>query len=367
MKARLQAVLRALRARRPLVDHVFQAAARNSSEHGGWHVSVITLPGFLSFFPLLALAFAVAGFVASYDPGARDQILSILRTALPGLIGAGKGQIDVHTLTAHKGATGAVGLVGLAFSGLGLISALRGSTRAIWRLEPSPGNVVVAKLRDLVALVTMGIAVAASFTLTGGATAAATEIVRHSPLPDGGVGPALLRVAAIALAVLGDFLLFAVAFRVLPQAKARWRDVADGALIAAIGFEVLKAFGAFYLRRTTGNALYGTFAAVIGLLVWTNLVARLYVFAAAWAVTAPYQPDTLPSGTAGTVTPHPTRRDAPDGRISTSQVGVSRISTDARYEVLGRRYGTAALGAAAGAFVVLAARAARRVLPARLT
>ncbi|MGH3744284.1 MAG: YihY/virulence factor BrkB family protein [Mycobacteriales bacterium] len=360
MKARLQALLLALRAKRPLVDHAFQAAGRNSSEHGSWHVSVITLPGFLSFFPLLALAFAVAGFIASYDSGAQHQVIKTLSTVLPGLIGSGKGQIDVSTLTAHKGSTGIVGLVGLAFSGLGLISALRGSTRALWRLEPTPGNFVVAKLRDLVTLVTMGAALIASFALTGGATAAATVIVRNSPLPDGGTGPILLRIAAIALAVLGDFALFAIAFRVLPQAKAAWRDVADGALLAAVGFEVLKAFGAFYLQRTTGNALYGTFAAVIGLLVWTNLVARLYVFAAAWTVTAPYDADTLPSGTAV----------APDGRERRldqhPERGVAHGErAAARYDVLGRRYGTAALGAAAGTLVVLAVRTARSVLPAR--
>lgn len=355
MKARLQARLLALRARRPLVDHVFQAARRNSSEHGNWHVSVITLPGFLSFFPLLALAFAVAGFVASYDAGAQDQILKILKSVLPGLIGSGKGQIDVSTLAAHKGSTGIVGLVGLAFSGLGLISALRGSTRAVWRLEPTPGNVVVTKLRDLVTLFTMGLALIASFTLTGGATAAATVVVRNTPLPDDGAGPILLRIAAIALAVAGDFALFLVAFRVLPQARARWRDIADGALLAAIGFEILQTFGAFYLQRTTGNALYGTFAAVIGLLVWTNLVARLYVFAAAWAVTAPYDGDTAPSGTASPgATALPDVRRDPSGSASAS-----------RYDVLGSRYGTAALGAAAGTLVVVAVRTARSVLPAR--
>ena len=295
---RLKQLVRDVRRRRPLVDHAFQAVERNNAEHGSWHVSVITLPGFLSFFPLLALAFGVAGYVAQYDHGAQRQTIHVLSTVLPGLIGSGKGQIDVRSLTAHKAATGVVGLVGLAFSGVGLVSALRGSTRALWRLPKLPGNVVVAKLRDLVALVAMGLALIASFTLTAGATAAARTIVDHTPLPDGGVGTVLLRVAAIALAILGDVALFAVAFRVLPAAGATWREVADGALMAAVGFEVLKAFGAYYLQRTTGNAVYGTFAAVIGLLVWTNLVARLYVFAACWTVTAPYRDDTSPSGTA---------------------------------------------------------------------
>lgn len=295
---RLKRLVAAVRRRRPLVDHAFQAIERQNAEHGSWQVSVITVPGFLSFFPLLALAFGIAGYVAQYDHGAQEQVLKLLKTVLPGLVGTGKGQIDVTSLTAHKAATGVAGLVGLAFSGVGLVSALRSATRALWRLPKVPGNFVVAKLRDLVALVVMGLALIASFALTGGATAAATTIVDHSPLPAGGASTVLLRVAAIALAILGDVALFAVAFRVLPRAGATWREVGDGALMAAIGFEVLKTFGAYYLQHTTGNAVYGTFAAVIGLLVWTNLVARLYVFAACWTVTAPYEPDTSPSGTA---------------------------------------------------------------------
>lgn len=358
LKARIQALIADLRGRRPIVDHAFQMIGRNKARDGGRLVSAITLPGFLSFFPLLALAFAVAGYIARYDHGAQKQITNALKTVLPGLVGPGNGQIDVTKISQHATATGVVGLVGLVFSGLGLISALRTATREMWSLPETPGNFIVAKLRDLVTLATMGVALIATFVLTAGASAAARTILDNSPIPDGGAGPVLLRVAAYAVALAGDVFLFAMAYRVLPQVKASWPDILDGALAAAIGFELLKTFGAYYLQRTTGNALYGTFAAVIGLLVWTNLVARLYVLAAAWAVTAPYDPDTPPSGTAGNVpgvVALPTSLAAPGGQGTGPDP----------YAILGRRYGSATLGAAVGLLAVAGAGAIRSVLPRR--
>ena len=79
---------------------------------------------------------------------------------------------------------------------------------------------------------------------------------------------------------------------------APFRRVLRGALLAAVLFEVLKRVGAIYIDRTTENPLYGIFAVVVGLLVWINLVSRLFLLCAAWTVTAPYDSDVEPSGTA---------------------------------------------------------------------
>ena len=76
------------------------------------------------------------------------------------------------------------------------------------------------------------------------------------------------------------------------------RRVLRGALLMAVLFEALKQVGAFYLQGTTSNALYGTFAAVVGLLVWINVVSRLLLYCAAWIDTAPNNNDRKPSGTA---------------------------------------------------------------------
>ena len=120
-------------------------------------------------------------------------------------------------------------------------------------------------------------------------------------------------------------------------------------------FELITTFGAYYLQKTTSNPLYGRFAVVIGLLVYTNLVARLYVFAACWTVTAPYQSDTPPSGSVlgESIRPGAAAASALDER---PRVPHERTAAAA---------GTAMFGAIAGLAVVVGARAVRAVIPKR--
>ncbi len=94
-------------------------------------------------------------------------------------------------------------------------------------------------------------------------------------------------------------MLFAIVFSRLPGAKLTWRQVRSGALLAAVGFELLKLVGTFLIGRVTQNPLYATFGVVVGLLVWMNFVARLTIFAAAWTATQPYSLEPADLGEAG--------------------------------------------------------------------
>jgi membrane protein len=89
-------------------------------------------------------------------------------------------------------------------------------------------------------------------------------------------------------------------FTRLPRVSTPFRKIVKSAVFGAIGFEVIKFAGAFYVARTTtkGEATYGAFAVVVGLLLFLNLISRWILLTAAFAVTKPYDSDALPSGTA---------------------------------------------------------------------
>ncbi|HEV3055924.1 MAG TPA: YihY/virulence factor BrkB family protein, partial [Solirubrobacteraceae bacterium] len=301
MIERIKAAMGRARLRRPLLDHAVRAWERFGKDRGNQLAAAITLPGFLSFFPLIALTMSVAGFIAHYNSGAEADITRALEDFFPGLIGTGRGQINVADIADQRAATGTVGLVGLLLGGLGWVDAMRTTLRQLWHQEPLRRNVIVAKVLDAVVLVGIGLAVAASLVVTSVATAAAGLVIDHTALTGGSVTELLLRILAIVLALAGDFLLYAFLFLRLSQPGGSRRDILGGAVFGAIGFEILKSVGAIYIAHTTHNPLYASFAVVIGLLVWTNLVARLFLFAAAWAVTAPYDSDVSPSGTAGSL------------------------------------------------------------------
>ena len=67
---------------------------------------------------------------------------------------------------------------------------------------------------------------------------------------------------------------FAILLSRLSGAQLSWRRVRSGALLAAVGFELLKLVGTFLIGRTTQNPLYATFGVMVGLLVWINFASQ---------------------------------------------------------------------------------------------
>src|SRR3954464_10110920 len=151
--AAAQTGAKTVRARRPFVDHMVRAFSRYQADGGDRLAASVTYFGFLSFFPLIALAFSIAGFVVDAYPDAQQKLVEQINNFLPGLAD----KLDVSTIGNAKVATGIIGLVGLLFAGLGWIDALREAVRAIWHHNVKVGNVVVKKLADISILAGLGV------------------------------------------------------------------------------------------------------------------------------------------------------------------------------------------------------------------
>ncbi|MDP9240871.1 MAG: YihY/virulence factor BrkB family protein [Actinomycetota bacterium] len=292
----LKARLAAVRERIPWLDHAIRAYGRYTADAGDRLAAAVSYFGFLSVFPLLALAFSVLGYVIAGDAQAQASLVRTLQENFPGLIG-GPGGIDVDQIVAAKRSAGIIGLVGLLFAGLGWIDALRDSIRTLWHQNVLVGNFVVKKLRDIVALVGLGIALGASLAVTALVTAATSFALRHLGIDDTLGATVFARVLGFAIALLTDTALFVYLFTWLPRLRTPWRRVLRGAVLGAVLFEILKLVGTYYIKRTTHNPVYGTVAVSVGLLVWINLVSRILLMSAAWVVTAAGRSDVSPSGT----------------------------------------------------------------------
>ena len=285
---RLRERLRAARGRRPALDHAVRAYDRHSEVLGGQVAAAITFYGFLSFFPLTALAFAVVGYVGAAYPEVRDSISAAVEDAFPSLVGTGRGQINVDDVVSAKTGAGIIGLVGLLYAGLGWIDALRVGLRRIFGTVHEPLPLVRKKGGDVLVLLLLGAAVLVSAVVSTMATEATSYALGLAGLDHSGLAAVVLRVLAVTLALALDSALLAILFTRLPGVQLGWRQLRSGALLGASGLEVLKLFGTYLLSRTTNNPVYATFGVVVGLLVWINLVSRLVVFAAAWTATQPY-------------------------------------------------------------------------------
>jgi membrane protein len=245
----------------------------------------VTYFGFLSFFPLLAVSFAVLGWVVVVYPEARTEVERVLTENLPGLVGSGTDKIDIDTIAGAKAGAGILGLAGLLYAGLGWLDALREAMRQLYGLEPSQTNIVVRKLTDVVLLGLIGTGALATIAASSLATSLTRQVLGLVDLAESTAAAALLKVLALALSVAADTLLLTIIFARLPGHRLPWRDVVSGAFLGAVLLGVLKLIGTWLVAQTTDNPVYGAFAVIVGLLVWMNFLCRAVLLSASWAVT----------------------------------------------------------------------------------
>ncbi|MFJ2031474.1 YihY/virulence factor BrkB family protein [Streptosporangium sp. NPDC087985] len=284
------------RIRWPWFDHLIRSVHRYQVQSGGRLAGAVTYFAFLSFFPIIALAFAVFGYFLSVRPDAVATLQRAINQYLPGLAD----KLPIQQIADSRASAGAIGLVGLLYAGLGAIDALRGALREMSMTAEPSLNFFLAKLRDLAALVLIGITMIVSVLVGGFATQASGTVAGWLGLSASVIGGGSVWLVGLAVSVLTDTVLFVIVLRWTGRSRQPLRVVLRGALVGAVGFGLLKQLAALLLARTLHNPIYGAFAVMVGLLIWINLSARVVLYSAAWTETAslgpPPKPTPIPGG-----------------------------------------------------------------------
>jgi membrane protein len=234
---------------------------RFSELHGNQLSAVVTLQAFLSLFPLMLFVIAVVGFIA--HGGNTDVAGKIIK----GLSLKGEAATTmrdaVDKAAGSRRAASVIGVVGFGWAGIGLVAALQYAYNQVWQVRERGAK---DKLAALIWLVGAGILFAASGVLVG--------VLRVLP---GWVAP-----IGIVVTLAVDFGLFMWTSIVLPNRDVHWRYLVPGAIMGAIGLEILKFVGAFYVPHLvkSSSALYGSIGIVFAILAWLLIFCRLLVYCA---------------------------------------------------------------------------------------
>ena len=297
LKERASGAVRALRDRSPAADHLIRTWQHYSKVQGNVLAGAVTYFGFLSFFPILALAFAAVGYITIVYPDARHNLTEGLQQVFPGIVSnrPALGKISLDQIANAKAATGLIGLAVLLYTGLGWLSGLREALQTIFDVAAEhKRGVVLGKVVDLAMLVIIGIVMIVSVAISGVVKGLTSDILEAVGLSSGLGNEALLWVVAVLLGVAASTLLFFAMFKLLPNpdlpSGALWR----GALLAAVGFELLKAIVVNVLGGVGGTP-FAPLALAVTLVIWINYFSRLVLLGAAWAWTAEESQLRLPS------------------------------------------------------------------------
>jgi len=253
-----------IRRRFPWLSTPLAVHERVSAVGGGPLSSSIALAGFLSLFPLLLVGIAVLGFVSAENTDFPAKVIENL-----GLEGEAAHQMleAIDTAEGSRRAASVIGILGLAWSGLGVVGALEAALNATWQVT---GRGITAKLVEVLWLVGAGVLLLGSIALA--------PVLNWLP------GPAV--VGTVLVGAVIDAILLVWMFRALTNVNVSWKAYVPGAIAGGVGIEVLKLVGGIYVPRAvaSSSALYGSIGIVFAILAWLALSARLVVYASAFNV-----------------------------------------------------------------------------------
>ncbi len=241
----------------PWLGHVIAMVKHYGDVKGNVLAGAVTYFGFLSFFPILAIAFAVVGYIAVAYPDARDSLVTAIEQLFPGIVtvDGADGTLSISRIESAKAAAGLIGFAVLLYAGLGWLSGLRSALAESFELpQEREAGFVVGKVVDLLFLALLGTILIVSVGMTGTAGGLTGRILAWIGLDDTAVGPALVWTVTTALGLAASTLLFFVMYRLLGRPDLPTRPLVQGALLGAVGFELLKFVAVTILGGIGGSA-----------------------------------------------------------------------------------------------------------------
>jgi membrane protein len=279
-----------------------RANARFGAAGGGVLTGGIAYATMFSLFAGLTIGYTVFMAVLGGNDELRSRVLESVNSSLPGLVKTGgedsAGIIDPDSLTLSRGVgiAGAVAVVVLLVSAISAMAALRTATRAMFAAEGAGGNAVLGKLRELAGFGGMALAVLLSAVLGIATSTAADWLLGLLGLDGSTLAAVVARVVGILVAFVVDAATFLLVVVVLAGIRPPWRDLRQGAVLAGIGLGGVRVLGTSVVAGSVGgNPVLASFAVIVTLLLWLNLVARIVLLAAAWTADPRPEPEPTPA------------------------------------------------------------------------
>jgi membrane protein len=232
-----------------------------------------------SLAPLLIVIIGVAGFFLGRD-NAQAELLALANEYL-GDQGAGV----VADLIANATQPGSgliattIGVGTLLFGASNLFAQLQGTLNTIWGIEPRPDRGIFGIVRDraLAFAFVFGsgfllLALMVSGAVLNVLNRQVDEIIANQTV----VNELINRSGSIILVTL----LFAIIYKVVPDARVAWRDVFVGAFITAVLFNIGRFFLGWYLSTSGTTSVYGAAGSLVVLLFWVFISAQIFFLGA---------------------------------------------------------------------------------------
>ena len=236
-----------------------------------------------SLAPLLIIVIAVTGLFWQQQ-AVREQLMSQIQS----LVG-GEGARFVSDLLSSasnpsKGITAAIiGIITLVFGALGVFNELHNSLNIIWNVpeEETKGflesvkKIIFDRFLSFTMILGIGFLLLVSLVISTALSAVQEAFGNAFPLSQ-----LIWQIINLVVSIGVITVLFALIYKVLPDAEIAWQDVWMGAVVTAALFSLGKFVIGIYLGNTAVASSFGAAGSLVLLLLWIYYSAQILFFGA---------------------------------------------------------------------------------------
>jgi membrane protein len=231
------------------------------------YYTVFSLPA------LLLLILAIIGFFV--DPtDARGRFMD----QVSGLVGP-QGGDAMRTMIEHAnhpkgGLMAVVGIITLILGATGAFTQLQEALNTAWEVKPDPKQgglkkFLTKRVLSFGMILVIAFMLLVSFVISAAISAFGDLLNNYL----GSGGEVIGQVVQIVVGFLVVWGLFALMFKVLPDAKIGWKDVRTGAFVTAVLFTIGRFAIGFYLGKSSSADAFGAAAALAIIFIWIYYAA----------------------------------------------------------------------------------------------
>jgi membrane protein len=232
-----------------------------------------------SIAPLLVIVIAVAG-LAFGEEAARGEIVLQIQNQ----VGADTAELIQTMIESARSESAGIlatilGVATIALGAAGFFGQLQDALNTVWEVQPRPGRGIKEIIRERFLSFTMvlGIGFLLLVSLILSAVLASLHNFVTGLLPEAQVITQLLNFL-LSFGVIT--VLFAMIYKVLPDAQIAWKDVWAGAVVTALLFTIGKFALSLYLGNSSVASSYGVAGSFVVMLLWIYYSAQILLFGA---------------------------------------------------------------------------------------
>lgn len=221
-----------------------------------------------SLAPLLIIIISLCGWLFG-----REAIQGHIYSQIKGLIGSDAAiQVqeaikNIH-YTGHNIFASSISIVILLIGATGIFGEVQDSLNMIWGLKIKTRKtwwkLILNRIMSFSLILSIGFIMIVSLALNAIIAAFGVYLSKYAS----GFSAVVIQIADNILSFVAITFLFSLMFKMLPDAKIKWKDVFFGGLITAIFFTLGKIAIGIYLGHSTIATVYGAAGSIMIIMVW---------------------------------------------------------------------------------------------------